>query len=447
MNKLKNIAYLILFFVSYNCMAQNILVDKIIAIVGEEIILHSDLEINYGQYVSQGMPEGDDTKCQIMDELMLEKLLLTHAQLDSLVVSEAEVEAELDNRFRYYVSMLGSEEAFEDYFKKSVLEFKEDFRSDLRNQLLAQRKQSEIIENVKVTPSEVKEFFNNIPNDSLPYFNSEVQLAQILIKPKVSSAERKKALDRAKDIRSRIIDGGEDFAAIASVYSDDPGSGKQGGNLGFMNRGELVKEYEAAAFKLDKDEISEIVESEFGFHIIQLLERRGNRINTRHILLKPQIKTEDETLAQEKLDSLRNAIDKETLNFKDAVAQFSEDEQSKAIGGMIQNPNNGSTYFETDELDPDVYFAIESLNETGEITNPVIIRYPDGTVAYRIVQLVSKTPPHQANLKDDYGKLSNYALVNKQNKALQKWVDNKAGKTYVKITPSYLECETFNKWQ
>ncbi len=438
-----------LIFLSINIFAQqDLLVDKIVAIVGEEVVLHSDIEVNYGQYISQGAPEGNETKCQILDELMLEKLLLTHARLDSVVVSEAEVEAELDNRFRYYVSLLGSEEAFEEYFKKSVLEFKEDFREDLYDQLLAQRKQSEIIANVKVTPAEVKEYFNAIPQDSLPYFNSEVQLSQILIKPKVNEKERNKAIARAEDLRKRIVEGGEDFATLATTYSDDPGSGKQGGDLGFMNRGDLVKEYEAVAFKLEKNEVSELVESQFGFHIIQLLERRGNRIHTRHILIKPQITTADETLVQSQLDSIRIAIVNEELNFKDAVAEFSEDEQSKSINGMIQNPNSGSTYFQTDELEPDVYFAIESLNGEGEVTEPVIQRFPDGTTAYRIVQLVSKTPPHQANLKDDYGKLVNYALVSKQNEAINKWVYSRIKRTFVKLpNTSYLECPVMEKWE
>lgn len=448
--KMKQILNIFLAFTLFSFAMQaqeSLLVDKIVAIVGEEVILHSDIEINYGQYIAQGMPEGADLKCQILDELMLEKLLLTHARLDSVVVNESEVEAELDNRFRYYVNMLGSEEAFEEYFKKSVLEFKDDFREDLRDQLLAQRKQSEIVTNVKVTPSEVKEYFYEIPQDSLPYFNSEVQIAQILIEPKVNTTERTKAMNRIKDLRKRIVEGGEDFAALAKTYSDDPGSGKQGGDLGFMNRGELVKEYEAVAFKLEKDEVSNIVETDFGFHIIQLLERRGNRIHTRHILVKPQITSADEELARAKLDSISLAIASEELDFSDAVAQFSEDEQSKSINGMIQNPATGSTYFQTDELDPDVYFAIESLNGAGEITPPVILRAPDGSTAYRIVQLVSKTPPHQANLKDDYGKLVNYALIKKQNKAINKWVDSRVKRTFVKINDENKECPVIDKWK
>jgi len=436
----------LLLAVSSQLFAQDsLLVDKIAAVVGDKIILYSDIEIQHSQYAAQGAVP-DDLRCTLLDQLMLEKLLLTHAELDSVVVAENEIETELDNRFRYYINLLGSEEAFEEYFKKSVVEFKEDFREDVRSLLLAQRKQGEIIQNIKVTPAEVKQFFASIPQDSLPYFNSEVKLAQILIKPKVNEEERQIALDRIKDVRKKIVDGTETFEELASIYSEDPGSAKNGGDLGFMSRGELVQEFEAAAFKLQKDEISDIVESDFGFHVIQLLERRGNKIHCRHILIKPRITFTDEAEAKQQLDTIKMKIENGTYDFKDAVSRFSEDEQSKAVGGMLTNPNTGTNYFQTDELDPDVYFAIEGLTAVNEITDPVIIRYPDGSIGYRIIQLISQTPPHQANLKDDYNRISEFTLQQKQNAEMEKWVKSRAKRTYINIDEDFDVCPIVEKW-
>lgn len=422
-----------------------ILVDKIVATVGDEIVLHSEIEIQHTQAVAQGYPT-EGLRCQLLDQLLLEKLLLTYAEIDSVVVGESEIEGELDNRFRYYINLLGSEEAFEEYFKKSVLEFREDFYNDVRDLLMAQRKQGEIIANVKVTPSEVKQFFNQIPADSLPYFNSEVQLSQIVIKPKVNEVERERALEAIRNVRQRLISGDASFEDLASVYSDDPGSAAQGGRLGMMARGQLVKEYEATAFKLQPGVISEVVETEYGFHIIELIERRGNRIDTRHILIKPEITPDDEAKTYALLDSLKQEIVEGTLDFRDAVARYSEDEMSKAVGGLIQNPQTGSTYFETDQLDPDVYFAIDALDGPGDITDPVPQRQPDGSVAYRLIQLISETPPHQANLRDDYGKLSEYAASQKQNQAMNRWVASRAKRTYIKIDDAFHQCPSIDRW-
>lgn len=422
------------------------LIDEIVGVVGNKIVLHSDIEIQYQQSLAQGMSPDESVKCQIFDQLMMEKLLVNQAELDSLVVTEDEIETELDNRFRYYISLLGSEEKFEEYFNKTVLEFKDEFRPEVQQILLAKRMQEDIVSTVKVTPAEVKEFFNEIPNDSLPYFNAEVQVGEIVFNPIITKEAKEVAKAQLRDFKARILSGQNTFEELAETYSKDPGSAAQGGNLGLQSRGTYVKEFEAAAFGLkNKDDMTDIVETQFGFHLIRLIERIGNNINLQHILIKPNISTADFDLTKTKADSVRMLIVNDSISFIEAVDEYSEDENSQSVAGSLVNRQTGTTYFEMDQLDPDVFFAVESLKE-GEISQPTLIKAPDGSKQYKIFIIQSRTVPHRANLEDDYSRIQEFAQQQKQNEAMNKWIAEKVENTFVRLNDQYSSCSSMIKW-
>lgn len=297
-----------------HCLAQREVIDKVVATIGGELVLLSEVEEQFALMEAQSgvLPEG--ARCNIMDQLMASKLLVNQAKLDSLEVSDEEVEAQLDARIERILSFMNNDVAqFESYYGQTINEVKAQFREDLKSQILADRMRSQVMASVTVTPSEVKKFFNSIPLDSLPYFNSEVEVGEIVYKPKINEEERQKTIEKLESIRQRILDG-EDFAELASKFSDD-GSARGGGDLGWARRGKYVPEFEAAAFKLEKEELSPVIESEFGFHIIQMLERRGNSIHVRHILIKPEITDADLEKAKVHLDSVRQFLLSDSLSF------------------------------------------------------------------------------------------------------------------------------------
>jgi len=418
------------------------IIDKIVGKVGDRIVLYSEVEIQFQQNQSQGQPV---TRCDVLDNILLEKLLVNQAELDSVQVAPEEVESELDSRFRYYINLLGSEAKFEEHFDKTVGQFKEEFRPEIRSLLLAQRMQQSVLSSVSVTPSEVRQFYHSLPSDSVPYFNAEVEVGEIIIKPQISKEEKDKAYNKLQDIKTRILDGSDTFESLAEVYSEDPGSGRAGGNLGWTNRGDFVSEFEAAAFSMTNGEISDIVESQFGYHLIKLLERRGNRINTQHILIKPKVTSEALSNTQQYADSIVNVIQRDTISFADAVKKYSEVEESRKAGGNLINPYNGTTIFEMDQIQPEYFFILESM-EIGELSSPTILTEQDGSQNIKILKLLNKTAPHRANLDTDYDRIQQMARVQKQQQVLSDWVANKTGKTYVEISSEYSDCESLIKW-
>ncbi len=434
-----------LFCLHSNAQQDNVLIDQIVGVVGNKIVLHSDVEIQYEQSVAQGMPANPVVKCEILEQLMMEKLLINQAELDSLVVTDDEIETEIDNRFRYYISMLGSEEKFEEYFQKTVLEFKDEFRPEVQQILLAKKMQQDIIGDVKVTPSEVKNFFNQIPNDSLPYFNAEVEVGEIVLNPVITEEAKEAAKTKLRDLKQRIVSGQNTFEEMAGTYSEDPGSAANGGNLGLQPRGTFVKEFEATAFGLNNGELSGLVETQFGFHLIKLIERRGNNIDVQHILIKPEISNDDFELTKVKADSIRLLIVNDSIGFNEAVEEFTEDENSKSLAGALINMQTGTPYFEMNQLPPDVFFAVESLKE-GEISEPTLVKAPDGSKQYKLFIVQSRTKPHKANLKDDYSRIQEFAQQEKQNKIVNSWVVDKVENTYVRINDSYQECPSMKGW-
>ena len=420
--------------------AQREIIDDIVATVGGEFILLSEIEeqIALAQAQQQSLPE--NARCTVLDNLLSQKLILHQAKVDSIEISPEEVETQLDARIdRILAYMNGDESQFEEYYGQTISQVKDEFREDLNAQILAERMQATILANVKITPAEVKEFFSKIPVDSLPYFNSEVEIAEIVYKPKVNKEEKQIALDKIKDLRERII-AGENFEELAAIHSDDVGSAKQGGSLGWAKRNSYVPEFEAAAYKLEKGELSQVVETQYGFHIIQLIERRGNTINARHILVKPQITQADLDLSVQVLDSIRNEIKVDTLDFGKIVKQISdESQQSYNNNGNIVNQSSGNTFFEISELEPDIYFAIDTL-QIGEITRPIEVTDFGGDKTYKLIKLVSRSQPHKAALSTDYSRIQKAALESKKGVFISEWVGEKIGSTYISVDPAYQEC-------
>lgn len=446
---MRNLSFLLLFLVSVmgSLSAQKQIIDKVTATVGGELVLLSEVEeqISLMQAQNGQVPEG--AHCNIMDQVLVTKLLLNQAKLDSIEVTDIEVEDQLNARIdRILGYMNGDISQFEAYYGQTISAVKDQFREDLKSQLLVERMRGSIMSNVTVTPSEVKAFFAEIPEDSLPYFNAEVEIGEIVYKPKVNSVERAKSINLLDSIRSLIVAETVPFEELAKKYSDD-GSARIGGDLGWAKRGKYVPDFEAAAYKLEKNEISPVVETQFGFHIIQLLDRRGNSIHVRHILIKPEITDADLEKAKVHLDSVRNLIAVDSMSFSLAVKWFSdEDQQSYNNDGRMVNPATGNTFYEIGDLDPDIYFAIDTL-ELMEVSQPFAFRDPIGEPYFRIVQVQSRTTPHKANLQQDYSKIRQAAIQSKQNEYISKWVEETVGATFIKIDAMYAGCPALEKWR
>jgi len=429
-----------------NLCAQPFAIDEIAAVVGDKIVLISDIENQYNQIRANNIADDGTLRCQVLDQLLLDRMFQTQAEIDSIEVKEEEVEREIDNRLRYFLGLFGGDVVkFEAYYGKTMLEIKEEYREEVRGILLAQRMQSQILGNISVTPAEVKNYFDQMPKDSIPYYNAEIELLQLAIQPKMSRVQKDDVKQTLLKLKKRVEEEGEDFSRLASLYSEDPGSAQQGGDLGWTNRGDFVPEFEGAAFKLKPGELSEPVESKFGYHLIQLLERRGDKIHTRHILIKPKVSEVELQDALNRLDSIRTAILTDTaLTFKKAVEKFSEDEDSKATGGLLYNPS-GSSFFEMNEIDPTIYFTIDTLKE-GQISKPVPFELRDGSKAYRIFYVQTRTKPHIANLKDDYNRIRSIVEENEKQRVMLKWMQRRIPKTYIHIDERYANCAVLEKW-
>ncbi len=449
--KIKIIIILLLasIHVSYSQLRPQI-IDKVIAKVGSEYVLLSDVEKQFA-YAKAQQPELDGAyKCTVIENIIASKIMVVQAKLDSIEISDSEVEAQLDFRIDNILGQMGNdEEFFEEYYGQTVTEVKEWMRDDLRNQILSERMQAEIINKVNIRPEEVVDFFESIPKDSLPLLNAEVELAEIIIVPEASDSVKDAAYEKLLNIRSQIVNDSADFAELARVYSDDNGSGAQGGELGWNKRGGFVPEFEAAAFNLEKGELSEIVETQFGYHLIQMNERRGNLINTRHILITPEVSDQDRELAKNFLDSIRTLVLADSLTFSAAVKKYSDkDAESYNNNGRMTNPETGSTFYSTTDTPTEIYFNfLEKDNpKVGDISEPLEFTNRKGDVLFRIVQLQSKTNPHVANLEQDYSKLRNFAIESKKNEYFNEWIESKLRTTYMEVDPMFQQCPNISSW-
>ena len=420
-------------------------IDKIQAKIGSEILLISDIENQYNQVLSQGVINTENLRCNIIDELLLQNFLVHHAKIDSTIeIVQDDIDAEINNRISFFEKQLGSLEKVESYFNRSISSMEDELMLIVKDQFYSQKKQSKIINDVKITPNEVKDFYNKLIKDDIPTVPTKVELSQLVILPKISQEKEQIIKDKLNSFRKRIYDG-EDFKVLATLYSDDPGSASRGGELGFMSRGDLVPEFERAAFKLKKDEISEVVQSKFGFHIIQMIERRGEQINVRHILLKPKFSSSSLKSASDKINSIKLEIDSNLLSFEEAIIKYSDDD-SKNNGGLIINPQTGTTQFTYEELDPSIRYMVEKMSE-GDISKPSLTKSQDGTqAAYRLLKIKSKKLEHKANVIDDFDLLKEYALANKKQTVLDNWVTDNLDATFISLSPELSKCPCYNKW-
>lgn len=423
-------------------------IDKIIVNVGSELILYSEWQEQLSYIKTrQAAPLNKMDECAILENMIIQKFLVNRAKIDSIEVKDAEVENQLNARIEQILAYFNNDyEKFKAYYGQSVSDTRERFREDLKNQLLTERLQNKVIGDIHITPEETKAFFDAIPPDSIPYFNAEVEISEIVYFPQLNEAQKNAARTRLENVVQRLKNG-EDFSTLASLVSDDPGSARNGGSLGWTKRGSFVPEFEAVAFNLEKDSISGIVETEFGYHIIQLQERRGNSILCKHILIKPRFEEKDYKKAEAQLDSLRSLIINDSIPFELAVRNYSDKKsESYNNGGLIINPKTGNANFETGDLDPDVYFAIDPL-KPGELSKVFSSNLPDGTKIYKIVKLNSKIPPHKANLKDDYEKIQQVAKENKKNLKFQEWLAQRVPQAFIKIDKSIKsDCPGVGSW-
>ena len=444
MNKIKTtLLFCLIATVSIVAKAQQgTLIDKVIAVVGDNIILESDIEAQYQQLASQNTstPLPADERCILFDNLLLDKLFLSQAQIDSVVASPEEVDAELDRRIKYFISVFGSKEKLEEYYGKSIIELKDDFKDDIEKQLVSDKMKSKAFAGLKVSPAEVKAFFDKIPADSVPFFNSELELGEIIMFPKVSAEEKEFAKKKIEAIRKEIVDGA-DFSVKAIQYSEDPGSYLEGGSLGIVDRGELVPEFEAVAYKLKEGVLSDVVETPFGYHLIMVDEKRGDKLKVRHILIKPKITRADLNAISDRMDSIDHQLKADSMSWKNAVARFSDDEQSKNIGGLMTNQKSGNTFFEKADIDGTLIFTIDRM-KVGDYSDVLPFSSVDKTgetkQGFRIIWLKSESKPHKASLETDYSKIQGAARAEKQQKALEAWV-----KLH---DPSMKTCPQMAKW-
>jgi len=443
-----HLVFIILFLPGLFTASSQVLVESIAAIVGNEVIYLSDLENTVADLRRSGnRTPVDELRCNIFEEMLISKLFLDQARIDSITVTDDAVEAELNMRMNDAIRRAGSEEALAEFFKKSIVEIRRDIKKTMMEQEIVREVQTEIAGNITVTPSALKRYYSSIPKDSLPVVPAKYELSIIQINPPSNEENKAEARQKLLDIRSQILEG-KSFNILAVMYSEDTESAKNGGEIGYRTRSETEKEYSDAAFSLSKNTVSKIIETKFGFHIIQLIDRRGEMVNTRHILIRPKVKPEQELKAIAKLDSLANLIRKDSLKFKDAAMRFSSHKDSRINGGKFvsSNPSDRVTWFSLEELNPEMYMQVRNL-KVGEISDPFRTTDENNNVVFRIAKLDRELPAHTANLKDDYQDIYNAALMDERTKVYEKWIKGKIETTYLKISEEYKSCDFLkNGW-
>lgn len=420
-------------------------IDQIVAIVGSNVILKSDIESQHLQNQAQGLTSAGDMKCEILENLLVERLMVAEAELDTnIIVTDNQINQNIEARIQYFIQNLGSETAVEEYFKKPLGVIRSELKDVVRNENLSSQMRAKIIENIKVTPSEVRYFYRNLSDEDKPMINTRYEYAQISLFPQIEESEIERIKEQLRDMKKRIEDG-ENFATFAVLYSDCP-SARQGGDLGYFGRATMDPAFSAVAFNLKPGQVSNVVRSEFGFHIIQMIDKRGDRIHARHILMKPKVEPEKIEEASNVLDSLANSIRKAEINFEDAAMRYSMDVNSRNNGGRVINPETMSSKFEPSNLSPEVAKIITDMN-INEISKPFKMIDDKQREIITIVKLLGKTEAHRANLQDDYEELSEMYLQKKQNDAIQNWISERQSKTYIRIDETYQNCDfKFENW-
>ena len=424
------------------CLAQDNIIDEVIWIVGEEAILRSEVEEERLRAQYEGQPIPGDPYCVIPEQLAIQKLFLHQAELDSIEANESSVSSQVDMRMNYYISQIGSKEKMEEYFRKTSSEIREEMMTSVRNQMIIQQMQSKLTEGIQPTPAEVRRYFNSLSIDSLPTIPAQVEVQILSIQPPVPIEETERIKSQLREFTERVTSGNADFSMLARLYSEDTESAKRGGELGFVGKGQLVSEFADVAFNLtDPKRVSRVVETEYGFHIIQLIERKGERINCRHILLKPRVSYMDKQNAITRLDSIRSLIMADSLSFELAVARFSEDKSTMMSGGTMTNPNTGASKFEYQELPPEIARQIYNMKE-GDISTPfTMIDRTKNKEVCAIVRLKTKRDSHKANLTDDFQTVRDMLTQKLSAETIDKWIRQKQKEIYVHIDPNWRGCD------
>tara|TARA_Y100001958_G_C21245347_1_gene574992 strand:+ start:3796 stop:5124 length:1329 start_codon:yes stop_codon:yes gene_type:complete len=439
------INFIFLFFSFIPCYSQEespgVVLDKIISKIDDYIVLKSELESTYLDVLSRGQRLSGNTKCAVLKNLITNKLLVAKAEIDSIMVEDSEVNQELDSRMNIIINQVGSEEEIENYYNKTISEFKNELFDDIKQQLVANKMRREILSDISVSPEEVRGFFNNIPKDSIPYFSTQVQVSQIVKIISVGDDQKEKAKLKLIDIRNKLISG-ENFEILATLNSEDFESAKRGGRIGFVGRGVLQPEYEEASLKLNPGEISMPIETKFGFHLIELIEKRGNMYDTRHILIKPKISDNDIINGKKEMDSLKNLVTIDSVSFEELARKTSDDKFTSSFGGYFTDASGGEKIL-VDELDPVIFFTIDTM-KVGSISPPMQFRMDDGSQALRILFYKNKILPHLGNLKEDYQRFRTFALNKKQSEILDNWFEITKSEVFITIDDEYNTCNLTN---
>lgn len=447
MNKLlsfKTLTLFLLLLVGKVAYAQDNVIDEVVWVVGDEAILKSDVEEERLQAQYEGRKIDGDPYCVIPERLAIQKLFLHQAAIDSISASESEVLQRVEAQTNYYISEIGSKEKLEEYFNKTLTQIRETMRENVRDMLTVQKMQEKIAGEVKVTPAEVRQYFSSLPQDSIPYVPTQVEVQIISLQPKIPQEEIDRVKKQLREFTDRVNSGESQFSTLALLYSEDPGSARNGGELGFKGRGELVPEYANVAFNLqDPSKVSKIVESEYGFHIIQLIEKRGDRINTRHILIKPKVEESDIQASITKLDSIADDIRNNKFTFEDGATYISQDKETRNNHGLLPNPMTGTSHFTMEELSrvsQEAAKVVDGMN-VGEISKPFTMINDKGKEVCAIIKLKSKVNGHKATITDDYQKLKDLVVEKRKDEKLHKWIIEKQKTTYVRINDKWKNCD------
>ncbi len=445
MKNLFTIITLLLTFCSIGVNAQERLIDRVVATVGSGIILQSDIDNQYMQYLANGGTPDDDFTCTALQQLIMTKLLAQQAVIDSVEVTESEVDDQLNARMREMVRRAGSQERLEGFLKRSLLQYKEEMRPILSEQLKANKLQGTIVQKITITPQEVKRYFEGLNQDSLPSFNTEVEIGEIVVNPVLTKEEKNVFREKAEGYRKQVIDG-TDFGTVARFYSED-GSAPYGGELGFATRDAYVKEFSAMAFKLKEGEVSPVFETQFGFHFLQVLERRGEEVNVRHVLIKTKPTTASLERTKAKIDSIYEKVSSGKLPFHTAASLYSDNKETKFNGGMVINEQSQSrtTLIPVDMLEKELFVAIDPL-QPGEYSKPFQFTDRTGQVAYKFNYLKTRIPPHKASLEQDFAKIQEAAQEDKTRRKLSEWFEKKTKATFVHVSDDFHQCEELKVW-
>ena len=421
--------------------AQNNIAEEVAWMIGDEPLYKSEIEEAYREYLEERTPLNGDPYCVIPEMLAIQRLYLHQADIDTVEANAAMVQMQVESQINYLIANLGSREKVEQYFRKSIPDLREAYTTSITNRQRMQEVQRNLTKDFKCTPSDVRKYFQKLPQDSIPFVPMQVEVQALVLYPVIPQQEIDDVKARLRQYAERVNNGETDFSTLAILYSEDPGSASRGGELGFMGRGQLVPEYAAVAFNLnDPKKVSKIVESEYGFHIIQLIEKRGDRINTRHILMRPKVATKDLVDATNRLDSIRADIESGKMPFEEAVRYYSMDKDTRLSKGVMVNRETGTTRFEMSQLPQEISRAIENM-QPGEVSKAFVMTNPkNNRDQVVLVKLTNRIPAHQANLSDDYQQIKDmYEDVGKQ-KILDEWLEKKIKDTYVRIEDGWRGC-------